>query len=415
MTSAPSREATKPSGRKISLRTQLAVYGSGMFADGATQVVVPLWVLTLHPSPFAFGIVIGARSLLPFLLSIHGGVLMDRLGARQVMLFFAALGLVLPMLFPLLPWIWAAVLLQLLIGMTTTMSWVGAQTIAGQTMKGNPTFVGRLSFSNRLGGFICPLIAGAGWDTFGPWGGFGTMFCWSVFLLISALMLPKRTDEQKARGGPFALRDVVPRIDDYTRAFALLAVPAVAVVAIGSVLNIATGAIQSSFYIAYLEKIGMSGTLIGILVASTNVVALAGTLGVTRLMRRIGDVRLLNASVMGSIVAISCTPLLVAFAPLLAISAFRGWCQGIVQPLMISIPSKAVPAGSQGISVGLRISLNRLVQTVLPPLMGAVVGLIGLEASFLATGSILIVVVSGVLLLLKARGMLPHASHVVDA
>lgn len=406
MNSIPRREAGKP-GRKISLRTQLAVYGSGMFADGATQVVVPLWVLTLDPSAFAFGIVIGARSLLPFLLSIHGGVLMDRLGARQVMLFFAAVGLVLPILFPLLPWVWAAALLQLLIGLTTTMSWVGAQTIAGQTMKGNPTFVGRLSFSNRLGGFVCPLIAGAGWDTFGPWGGFGTMFCWSVFLLISALMLPKRTDEQKARGGPFALRDVVPRIDDYTRALALLTIPAVTVVAIGSVLNIATGAIQSSFYIAYLEKIGLSGTLIGILVASTNVVALAGTLGVTWLMRRIGDIRLLNASVMGSIVAISSTPLLVAFAPLLAMSIFRGWCQGIVQPLMISIPSKAVPAGSQGISVGLRISLNRLVQTVLPPLMGAVVGLIGLEASFLATGSILLVVVSAVLLMLKTRGMMP--------
>jgi hypothetical protein len=93
-------------------------------------------------------------------------------------------------------------------------------------------------------------------------------------------------------------------------------------------------------------------------------------------------------------------------------SVFRGWCQGIVQPLMISIPSKAVPSGSQGISVGLRISLNRLVQTVLPPLMGAVVGVIGLEASFLATGGILLVVVSAVLLVLRARGMMPPPPRV---
>ena len=94
--------------KTIPLRTRLGIYGSGLFSDGATNVVVPLWALYLEPSAFAFGIVIGARSFLPFLFSIHGGVLMDRLGARQVMLFFAAIGLIVPILFPLLPWIWMA-------------------------------------------------------------------------------------------------------------------------------------------------------------------------------------------------------------------------------------------------------------------------------------------------------------------
>ena len=393
--------------RRIPLRMQLALYGSAMFSDGASQVVVPLWVLTLHPSALAFGIVIGARSLLPFLLSIHGGVLMDRLGARQVMLFFAIVGLFLPILFPVLPWVWAAVFLQLLIGLTTTMSWVGAQTISGQTMMGNPAFIGRFSFSNRFGGFFCPLVAGFAWDGFGPWGGFAVMFLCSVLLLISALLLPKHTDAQTSHR-PFAIRDVVPRVDDYTRALALLAIPAVAVVAIGSVLNIATGAIQSSFYLAYLEKIGLSGSLIGILVATANVTALAGTIGVTWLMRRIGGVRLLNTSVIGSILAIMVTPFLVTFGPLLLASVLRGWCQGIVQPLMISIPSKAVPRDSQGISVGLRISLNRLVQTLLPLVMGGVVGVIGLEASFVVTGGVLLLIVGSVMFVLSRRGMMPR-------
>jgi hypothetical protein len=395
-------------GQGIPLRTQIALYGSGMFTDGASQVVVPLWVLTLHPSAVAFGIVIGARSLLPFLLSIHGGVLMDRLGARQVMLFFAVVGLFLPILFPVLPWVWAAVLLQLIVGLTTTMSWVGAQTVAGQIMMGNPAFIGRLSFSNRFGGFFCPLVAGFAWDGFGPWGGFGVMFACSVLLLISALMLPKRTGEQMTRARPFALRDVIPRVDDYTRALALLAIPAVAVVAIGSVLNIATGAIQSSFYIAYLERIGLGGSLIGILVATSNVTALAGTVGVTRLMRRIGGIRLLNSAVIGSIVAIMLTPFMVAFQPLLITAVLRGWSVGMVQPLMISIPSKAVPIDSQGISVGLRISLNRLVQTLLPLMMGGVVDLIGLGASFVVTGGILLLIVGGVMVVLSRRGMMPR-------
>lgn len=393
---------------KVPLRTQIALYGSGMFTDGASQMVVPLWVLTLHPSPTAYGVVIGARSLLPLLLSIHGGVLMDRLGVRQVMLFFAVIGLFLPILFPVLPWVWAAVLLQLVVGLTATMSWVGAQTVAGQTMSGNARLIGRLSFSNRFGGFFCPLVAGFAWDAFGAWGGFGIMFACSVLLLISALMLPKHAGKQKLRDRPFALRDVVPRVEDYSRALALLAIPAVAVVAVGSVLNIATGAIQSSFYIAYLEKIGLSGSLIGILVAATNVTALAGTIGVTRLMRRIGGIRLLNSAVIGSILAITLTPFMVSFEPLLATAVLRGWSVGMGQPLMISIPAKAVPIESQGISVGLRISLNRLVQTLLPLVMGGVVELIGLEGSFVVTGGVLLLLVGSVMAVLSRRGMMPR-------
>ena len=124
------------------------------------MLALPLWLLTLHPSALSFGIVIGARSFLPIFLSIHGGVLMDRLGVRRVMLFFALVGLALPVLYPMLPFVAVAVVLQLILGLTTTMSWVGAQTVAGQTTKGNPRFIGRLSFSNRFGAFAGPLLAG---------------------------------------------------------------------------------------------------------------------------------------------------------------------------------------------------------------------------------------------------------------
>jgi MFS family permease len=99
---------TEETAKILPLRSRLAIYSSGLFSDGATNVVIPLWALYLEPTPFTFGIVIGARSLLPFLLSIHGGVLMDRLGARQVMLFFAVIGLIVPILFPSGPRPWWA-------------------------------------------------------------------------------------------------------------------------------------------------------------------------------------------------------------------------------------------------------------------------------------------------------------------
>lgn len=386
---------TEQGGATLPLRTRLGMYGSGLFADGATNVVIPLWALYLQPSPFVFGIVIGARSLLPFLLSIHGGVLMDRLGARQVMLFFGVIGLIVPVLFPLLPWIWVAGFLNLFLGLTSTMNWVGAQTLVGQAVRGDPSLTWQVSFCNRFGHFGSPILAGAMWDAFGPWGGFGVTFVWAVLFLAAALMLPRRVgvtkvDEQKA-ARPLRIIELLPRLDDYTRAFALLSIPLVSIAVAGSVLNIAVGAIQGSFFIAYMKEIGLTGSLIGVIFAGLNLSGLAGTAGITPIARRAGDVFLLNATVVGAIAAMTITPLLGAFIPLLAVTLVRGLMQGASQPLMIMIPSKSVPPGAQGAAVGLRISLNRLMQTVLPPAMGGIVGLVGLEHSFYwVAGSLLV-------------------------
>lgn len=383
--------------KTIPLRTRLGIYGSGLFSDGATNVVVPLWALYLEPSPFAFGIVIGARSFLPFLFSIHGGVLMDRLGARQVMLFFAAIGLIVPILFPLLPWIWMAAILNLLLGLTSTMNWVGAQTMVGQVMRGDPSLTGQVTFCNRLGHLSFPVIAGAMWDIFGPWGGFGVTFLAAAFFIIAALMLPRRNERQQRERdtNPFKARDMIPRLDDYTRTFLLLGAPLVAVAVAGSVLNIASSAVYGSFFVAYMKDVGLTGTLIGVIFAAHNLAGLAGTVGASPMARRTGDVWLLNATVVGAIAAITVTPLAGAFLSLLVLSVFRGFMTGVSQPLMIVIPSKSVPGGSQGAVVGLRISINRLMQTVVPPIMGGVVALVGLESSFYWVGGFLLVVSCG--------------------
>ena len=378
----------------VPLRTRLGIYGAGLFSDGATNVVIPLWALYLEPSPFAFGMVIGARSLLPFLLSIHGGALMDRLGVRRVMLFFAVIGLMVPVAFPLLPWIWAAGFLNLLLGLSSTMNWIGAQTLVGQVIKSAPSLTWHVSFCNRLGHFACPIMAGAMWDAFGPWGGFGVTFVWAVGFMAAALMLPRgngtpipATDAAPER---FKLRDMLPRFDDYKSAFALLGIPIVAVVMAASTLNITTGAIQVSFLVAYMKEIGLTGTLIGLIFAILAMSGLASTASVMPIARRIGDVRALSASVVVALGVITITPLLGAFVPLALFGVLRGFAQGVGQPLMLMIPSKLVPDGCQGAVVGLRISLNRLMQTILPPVMGGVVALVGLENSFFVVGGLLV-------------------------
>ena len=163
------------------LRIQCAVYGVGLFATTIhfmMMVAVPLWVHDMTLTPFMLGIALGCRPVLSLFLSIPAGNLMDRIGARQVVLVMAALALVTPICYPLLPFIWTLIILQLLSGMADSIGWLGAQTLVGTELKGRTTYAGRLSAIIRVGHIVLPPVTGAAWDNWGPWAAFGLIsFC----------------------------------------------------------------------------------------------------------------------------------------------------------------------------------------------------------------------------------------------
>ncbi len=179
--------------RNVPWRTQIAVYGVGLFTTSVfhvASVVIPLFAYTMNPSPFVFGLVFGAAHLLPLLFSIHAGALMDRLGARRVMLFCTVAATLLPLVYPLAPGIWALIFLQLFLGLAESMGWLGAQTMIGQYMHGRTTYAGRLSFVIRFGQLAAPPMAGVTWDVAGVWGAFILMSLWALGSVVSALLLP---------------------------------------------------------------------------------------------------------------------------------------------------------------------------------------------------------------------------------
>ncbi len=104
----------------ISWRIQGAVYGVGLFSNSSLHlynVVVPIWAYALTKDELLLGIVFGARHFLPMLLLIHGGALMDRFGARRITLYFAVAAMIIPPLYPALPFVGALIILQMLGGL----------------------------------------------------------------------------------------------------------------------------------------------------------------------------------------------------------------------------------------------------------------------------------------------------------
>jgi len=387
--------AARATGDKVPLRHQCAVYGVGLFSTSMYHMavtIVPLFVRDLALTPFMLGIVLGCRPLLPLFLSIHAGSLMDRIGARRVMVFFAVIGLATPILYPVLPVVWAIIVLQLMSGLADSMGWLGAQTLVGQLMKGRTSYAGRLSVIIRVGHFIAPPMVGATWDLAGPWAAFGLISVWGFGVLACALMIPPLPPIRTAAGETprqrASLRDLVPRPADYVSAFRLLAVPAVAITVLIGMMTHVGNNVQSTFYIVWLDRMGIPGTLIGTLVSISSVGAAFGSLISAWLARWIRPYWLLWASVFAALALIAITPLLGSYLLLAIVLSLRNVFNGVHQPLVISLMLRTAGSDSQGKAIGLRGTMNRITSIGGPVLMGAIAELVGLEAAFYVIGAI---------------------------
>ncbi|MCH8918393.1 MAG: MFS transporter [Proteobacteria bacterium] len=393
----------------VPIRVQAAVYATGLFSatqTGLVAVVVPLWLLHLDAGPLVIGFALGSFNLLPFLFSVHGGALMDRFGARRVMIAFALMGAVSPLLFPLLPFIWAVFALQMMVGLSSTMGWVGAQTLIGQLMKGSPRYAGRFTSVGVLGNMVGPPLAGAGWDFVGPWAAFGVLFAWTVLQLVAVLALPPAAGGDVAEPhGRLQARDLKPDMESYISAFRLFALPMVAFVVMLSMVRLTGHSLQSSFYVVYLNGQGITGTAIGLLLATGAVAAAAGALGAAPLARMMHSSWLLSVTSFVSFIALAVTPLLGIYVLFLAAQVARGASVGISTPLIISEISLAV-GPHQGKAVGLRTMMNRLTSTLTPIAMGALVAWIGLDESFAVVGVVITVMTVGILCFGRAKGIL---------
>ncbi len=380
-------------------RPPASLYVAGPFSMGYVDFftfLIPLYGLSLGFDAVEIGILVGARSMLALFLSIHIGVLMDQFGTRRVTLFFVWTGMALAPLFPLVPAFWALLLLQLVNGAAVSFAWSGAQTLIAQLAEGDAGYIGKFSFFARLGSTAAPLLAGMVWDLGGAWPAYLFGAAWGAVLTIALL----RTQEAEIFGARpadgtgrarFRARDALPRASDYASSIILVAIPAVAVsMAVISMRN-TTYSIQTSVYVVYLEQIGLVGTTIGSLFAAAEIASGFGSLFAGRAVR-LGDPlgTMLSGTVL-SILMIAMTPLLGGIFTLLLLSqVIRGWLEGVIQPVILSVQARAVGRHQQGAVVGLRQTGQRLTSIVIPPLMGAIADHWGVSESFFILGALML-------------------------
>jgi MFS family permease len=395
----PSQLATEA---PVPQKALYAALGVGLTANSVammTKVVFALWAVHLQLSPTAIGMAVAANALMPFLLSIHGGVLMDRLGTRRVTLVYVVTTALLMPLYPVLPFYWAIIILQLITGLTANMGWVGAQALICNLSSGKTTLIARFSVAGKLGTLFAPVAVGLAWDIGGPWGAFVfvTLAAWLVVLAL--WIAPTDADSTPRPTAQDVICELQPKLSDYVRAFSLIAIPTVAFVVVMSALRISSSAVQTSFYVVYLGEIGMLGTIIGLLVGISEGAGLIGALMAGFWERYIKPHWVFILFVVISLICVSITPLLGGAFAFLAIATFgRGYAQGLSQPVMFGILSRAVSRSEQGTSIGLRTTSNRFASLIVPAVMGIVAEAVGIGASFFWVGGTLVVLCCAVAL-----------------
>ena len=351
------------------------------------SVLVPLYAVAVGLNAAQVGLVVAARSVLPTLLSIHGGILADQFGTQRVLKWVALACMLLPMLYPISGWFTVLILLQLIMGLASSFGMATSQTWAMQVSRGDTALLARYSVATRVGTFIGPVLVGAVWDFFGSWAAFSCIaLCGAGITWATASVV-----DHSARAAPNSrpgLSALVPSWALHKQALLLATVPAVAFILGASLLRNSSGAIQSSIFVVYLNGIGMSGTLIGTLVAIAELSGVAGSLLAAPVEKRLGAVRLVILCIVVSTLCMAVTPMTARILPvIIGACVLRGIVQGMSQPLMYAILSHEVGSSQQGASVGLRNAVVRLGSIVTPTVMGIAAERYGIEMSFYVVGA----------------------------
>lgn len=213
--------------RPAALKNPAPLYIVGLFSMGHVDFYIflmPLYCLSLGRGAGEVGTIVGARSALAVFLPIHVGTLMDRFGMRRVTLFFVWVGISFAPVFPLVPWFWPLLLLQIVNGGALSFAWSGSQTLIAQIARGwlqgvvqlimfsvqarsvgryrQGSVVGLRQTANRLSAIVIPPIMGAIADWWGMTESFVVLGVALLVICVPIARIARRASQAPAVEAP---------------------------------------------------------------------------------------------------------------------------------------------------------------------------------------------------------------------
>jgi MFS family permease len=341
--------------------------------------LVPVYAEARGAGPVIIGLIVSSNVVLPLLMALPLGIAADRLGTRWVSRISALVMAASYVLVVASPTLGALALALTAVGFADVGLIVSAQTHVAKTSTDadRDRHFAQFAVHVSVGALIGPVLGGAMADAWG----YRAAFMGSLVLALITLVLTGFLREPKPSGG--RLRDLGPAGAQAARqAGALLRDPGLSLVlAVSAAVMIAT-CVRQSFLPLYLKDVGLSTTLIGVVLScySAFQILIRPTLEIS--VRHLGHVGVLSAALASIVLGVAVVPYLESLWPLVVAMSLVAAGTGFTQPLTMSLVSGRVSASTRGLAIGLRQTANQVAQIASPPLLGLVVGSFGLAAAF---------------------------------
>ena len=365
----------------MNLRLALLVQVFNHTCFKGSKVLLTLFALHLGATPFAAGVLFSMYSVLPALVSVLAGQLSDRVGYRTPMLI-GSLGMFAGMLLPwLAPGLVALFLSATLIGGCYIFYSVAVQHLVGSLASGASRTRNYSLYSLCVGltSLLGPVLVGFSIEGVGHARSYLLMAALPVVaaaLLALFARSPPRPAAAARHGAPRRVRDL------------LRLVPLRKALITGGILE--TGSELGNFLLpVYAESIGLAPSRIGLVVG-----ALAAALMLVRallpvLVRFASEEAVLGHSMLLAGAACVCVPFADGFPALLAGAFAMGLGIGCGAPLSMVLVYNRTPDGRSGEAMGLRHTVNKATEGVVPIVFGSISTAFGMLPVFAAVAGLL--------------------------
>jgi predicted MFS family arabinose efflux permease len=355
---------------RLAFLVVLSVFAHAAF--NGSRVTVSLFALSLQSSPLTVGVLVSLYSVLPMLLGVAAGRMIDRVGTGRPMLWASvaiACGVGLPALAPGLPALYVA---GTVIGLGFMVFHIAVQNAVGALSGPEDRAVNFswLSVGFSISGFLGPTTAGLAIDNAGYRATFAILAASAIVpaiaLAMSKAKLP-RAHAGKAPGG--SLRDLVGK-RELRLVFAVTGVLAMAWDLFFFVMPI------------HGTSIGLSASTIGGILGTFALATFVVRMFLPWLALRLPEWQLVTATMFVACVAYALFPL-VRTVPLIAAIAFLlGLGLGASQPSLMSLIQQSAPQGRLGEALGVRTTVLNMSHTLLPLLFGGLGAALGMGPVF---------------------------------
>lgn len=407
------------SGRPGNRFANFGVIGGGIFftIQGLANPFFALYATELGASTFAIGVMVTLKALLPIIIAMPTGQLIDTIGPMKMLKYGSWFLLASLACTVMADGIALLALSQVLIGASVIIMASSFQVLVAQGNRDRRNeAIKRYSMWMSGGGMLGPIIGGLVASAFPlPYDGYRAAFIAAlaacVLFMVSLYWLASRYPHPDV--GQLRVRDAFSLsgiVSSYRRGMGLAVSRPVQFGLTGTFLVMYIQALYMSFLPLYLAQNGFATFLISLTISLKGFAGMVSRFGLNWLMRRYALEHILMAAGTIAAIGVVLTPIAVTAPPaMLALAALVGAAVGVNLPVSIMIMVDAVGEGEHGKLMGLRLLANRFSQVLSPAMFGVLGQFFGLTAAFYSGGLALVATVLGFSAYTIRRGPLkPH-------